>query len=158
MYVWERDDWPSWRWSDATLAAPLADVSRRQGLLLGRLADLGPAARERASLAVPTEDVVDSAAIEGERLDPASVRSSIALRLGIDIGALAPADRRTAEAMVPGRSGPASDQPPSAPHTGRSSAASPGSARVYVATVVPGPPGATWRVSTRKPSSWVYAS
>ena len=99
MYVWELDDWPRWRWDDRTLSVPLAEVSRAQGVLLGRLADLGLAARERASLAALTEDVVDSAAIEGERLDPASVRSSIARRLGVDIGALAPADRRV-EGMV----------------------------------------------------------
>ena len=99
VYVWELDDWPRWRWDDRTLSVPLAEVSRAQGVLLGRLADLGLAARERASLAALTEDVVDSAAIEGERLDPASVRSSIARRLGVDIGALAPADRRV-EGMV----------------------------------------------------------
>lgn len=99
MYVWERDDWPRWCWDAEVLAAPLADVSRAQGVLLGRLADLGLGARERASLSALTEDVVDSAAIEGERLDPASVRSSIARRLGVDIGALAPVDRRV-EGMV----------------------------------------------------------
>ena len=42
---------------------------------------------------VLTEDVLKTSEIEGEKLDPNSVRSSIARRLGIDIGALAPADR-----------------------------------------------------------------
>jgi len=40
-----------------------------------------------------TLDVVKSSEIEGEVLDDVQVRSSIARRLGIDIGALAPADR-----------------------------------------------------------------
>src|SRR5690606_21491954 len=40
-----------------------------------------------------TEDVVKTSAIEGEQLDTQSVRSSIARRLGVDIGALAPVDR-----------------------------------------------------------------
>jgi Fic family protein len=40
-----------------------------------------------------TEDVVKSSEIEGEFLDKEQVRSSIARRLGLDIGALAPADR-----------------------------------------------------------------
>src|SRR5947208_11136302 len=41
-----------------------------------------------------TADVVKSSEIEGEKLDAGRVRSSIARRLGIDIGALKPADRR----------------------------------------------------------------
>jgi Fic family protein len=92
-YIWEAPDWPDWRYDMARLAGPLADVSRAQGLLLGRLADAGMALRDQASLAALTEDVVKTSEIEGERLDVASVRSSIARRLGVDIGALAPTDR-----------------------------------------------------------------
>ena len=40
-----------------------------------------------------TSDVLKSSEIEGEKLDAAQVRSSIARRLGMDIGALRPADR-----------------------------------------------------------------
>lgn len=38
-YVWKAKDWPSWRFDLEALAGPIADVSRAQGLLLGRLAD-----------------------------------------------------------------------------------------------------------------------
>jgi Fic family protein len=92
-YVWQADDWPGWRYDLSVLAGPLAEVSRAQGLLLGRLADVGLALRDQARLAALTEDVVETGAIEGERLDAESVRSSIARRLGVDIGALAPVDR-----------------------------------------------------------------
>ncbi len=51
------------------------------------------ALRDEASLAALTEDVVQTSAIEGETLNVASVRSSVARRLGVDIGALAPVDR-----------------------------------------------------------------
>jgi len=71
----------------------MAAVSRAQGLLLGRLADVGAALRVQASLVALTEDVVKTSEIEGEQLNVASVRSSIARRLGVDIGALAPTDR-----------------------------------------------------------------
>lgn len=54
---------------------------------------LGFALRTEASLVTLTEDVVKSSEIEGERLDRDQVRSSIARRLGIDIGALTPAER-----------------------------------------------------------------
>jgi hypothetical protein len=49
--------------------------------------------RDQASLAALTEDVVKTSEIEGEQLNVESVRSSIARRLGVDIGALAPVDR-----------------------------------------------------------------
>ena len=92
-YIWQNKDWPDWHYDLATLAGPLAEVSRAQGLLLGRLADVGLALRDQASLAALTEDVIKTSEIEGERLDAESVRSSIARRLGVDIGALSPVDR-----------------------------------------------------------------
>jgi Fic family protein len=92
-YIWQASDWPAWRFDLATLAQPLADVSRAQGLLTGRLADVGMALRDQASLSALTEDVIKTSEIEGEQLNVASVRSSIARRLGMDIGALAPVDR-----------------------------------------------------------------
>ena len=92
-YIWQAEYWPNWRYDLATLASPMAEVARLQGVLLGRLADVGFALRDQASLAALTEDVIKTSEIEGERLDAASVRSSIARRLGVDIGALAPADR-----------------------------------------------------------------
>ena len=92
-YIWQASDWPAWRFDLAALAGPLAEVSRAQGVLMGRLADVGLPLRNQASLAVLTEDVVKTSEIEGEHLDVESVRSSIARRLGVDIGALAPVDR-----------------------------------------------------------------
>jgi Fic family protein len=92
-YIWQASDWPNWRFDLAALAGPMAEVSRAQGLLMGRLADVGMALRDQASLAALTEDVVKTSEIEGEQLNVESVRSSIARRLGVDIGALAPVDR-----------------------------------------------------------------
>ncbi len=92
-YIWQARDWPSWRYDLASLARSLADVSRAQGLLMGRLADVGMALRDQASLSALTEDVIKTSEIEGEQLNVESVRSSIARRLGVDIGALAAADR-----------------------------------------------------------------
>ncbi len=92
-YIWQASDWPDWRFDLAALARPMAEVSRAQGLLMGRLADAGMALRHQASLSALTDDVVKTSEIEGEQLDVKSVRSSIARRLGVDIGALAPVDR-----------------------------------------------------------------
>lgn len=92
-YIWQAPDWPRFCYDLAALAAPMAAVSRAQGLLLGRLTDVGLGLRDQASLAALTEDVLKTSEIEGERLDAHAVRSSISRRLGVDIGALAPVDR-----------------------------------------------------------------
>ena len=92
-YIWQAKDWPNWRYDLATLAGSMTEVSRAQGLLMGRLADVGMALRDQASLVTLTEDVIKTSEIEGETLNVESVRSSIARRLGVDIGALAPVDR-----------------------------------------------------------------
>lgn len=93
LYIWQAGDWPAWRYDAQALAAPLAETSRLQGLLLGRLADVGMPLRDQASLAALTEDVVKTSEIEGEHLNEETVRSSLARRLGVDIGAVAPVDR-----------------------------------------------------------------
>ena len=92
-YIWQRTDWPQWRFDAAALAAPLAQVHRAQGHLAGRMAELGLAQRDQATLQALTQEVITTSAIEGEALNLDAVRSSIARRLGVDIGALAPADR-----------------------------------------------------------------
>jgi len=60
---------------------------------------LGFQLQQEAVLRTLTEDVVKSSDIEGEKLDPDQVRSSIARRLGIDIGGLGSTDR-TVEGVV----------------------------------------------------------
>jgi hypothetical protein len=54
---------------------------------------LGFKLRQEAVLQTLTADVLKSSEIEGEKLDAEQVRSSIARRLGIDVGGLKPADR-----------------------------------------------------------------
>ena len=92
-YIWQQRDWPQWTYDHERLAPLLAQVHLAQGHLMGRMHDLGLDLRDQATLRVLTEDVLKTSEIEGEILNPESVRSSIARRLGVDIGALAPADR-----------------------------------------------------------------
>jgi Fic family protein len=93
MYIHQLPDWPRFEWNQQRLAQPLADVRYRQGRMIGHMEALGFELRQEAVLRTLAEDVVKSTEIEGEKLDAAQVRSSIARRLGIDIGALKPADR-----------------------------------------------------------------
>ncbi len=91
--IHEQSDWPRFRWSEGAISGSLAAVRHRQGRLIGRMEALGFDLRAEAILATLTEDVVKSSEIEGENLDKEQVRSSIARRLGLEIGALAPVDR-----------------------------------------------------------------
>jgi Fic family protein len=92
-WIWQREEWPRLHWDAGPLAAPLARVSREQGRLLGRMESLGFELRREAQLRTLTEDVVKSSEIEGESLDRQQVRSSVARRLGMDVGGTVTADR-----------------------------------------------------------------
>lgn len=93
MYLWEKPDWPAFTWDEPGLCRQLAQTAREQGHLLGKMQGLGFDLRQEAHLHTLTEDVLKSSEIEGEILPPAQVRSSIARRLGMDIGGLVFADR-----------------------------------------------------------------
>lgn len=92
-YIWNRSDWPKWRYDSSRLSPLLRQIHLAQGHLLGRLHDLGMPLRDQTTLRILTEDVLKTSEIEGEKLNLESVRSSIARRLGVDIGALHPSDR-----------------------------------------------------------------
>jgi Fic family protein len=92
-YIYQDRNWPDFRWDSAVLLALVAEVRHQQGELRGQMRALGFNPRQDAVLKTLTEDVVKSSEIEGEKLDPGTVRSSIARRLGVDIGGLKPIDR-----------------------------------------------------------------
>ena len=86
-------DWPRFAGAASGSAKRSPAVRHRQGRLIGHMEALGFKLRQEAVLETLTADVLKSSEIEGEKLDAGQVRSSIARRLGMDIGALKPADR-----------------------------------------------------------------
>jgi Fic family protein len=92
-FIYTHENWPRFQWNRESLTERLAAVRHQQGRLLGRMEHLGLKLRQEAVLQTLTEDVLKSSEIEGERLDAEQVRSSIARRLGMDIGGLKAADR-----------------------------------------------------------------
>jgi len=92
-YIHEQEDWPRLTWDSQGISDKLASVRHRQGRLLGRMEAIGFALREQAVLYTLTQDVLETSLIEGETLDREQVRSSLARRLGLDVGAIAPNDR-----------------------------------------------------------------
>lgn len=92
--LWENANWPALHWDERALAKLLTRASREQGRLVGKMEALGFDLRNAAHLRTLTEDVVKTSEIEGEKLERAQVRSSIARRLGMDVGGLVAADRK----------------------------------------------------------------
>ena len=91
-YIHEHPDWPNLHWRRYEMTDLLASVSHQQGMLLGQMTTLGFDLRQEAELNAITENVIKTSEIEGEVLNPGEVRSSVASRLGIDIGGVAPAN------------------------------------------------------------------
>ena len=83
MYIWQRKQWPNWRWDLQALGNLQVRVAHKQGRLLGKVEGLGFDLRNEAHLQTLTEDVVKSSSIEGEELPVDQVRSSIARQLGL---------------------------------------------------------------------------
>jgi Fic family protein len=82
-YIWQRSDWPQWRWSDLALEGPLATAQRKQDFLAGLAQALDADHLNLAIAELTTRETVSTSAIEGVTLDPEEVRSSIMRRLGL---------------------------------------------------------------------------
>lgn len=82
--IYQHPNWPQFTWRDAEINRVFGEVRQLQGKIIGYMETVGFAAQEEANLAMLTRDVVDSSEIEGEKLNQADVRSSIARKLGID--------------------------------------------------------------------------
>ena len=99
-YIHERAGWPKFIWGFKGLAPLLSGVRLRQGLVLGKMRGYGFASQWTATLKVLTEETIQSSAIEGVVLDPESVRSSIAKKLGLDVAGLKEHKDRSIEGVV----------------------------------------------------------
>jgi len=98
-WIWQQSDWPNFRWDQGSLARALASARLAQGKVLGSTRLLDPKLTLEAVAAVLVEDGVTTSAIEGERLDAAAVRSSVARRLGLPTAGL-PAPPRAVQGLV----------------------------------------------------------
>lgn len=92
-YIHQLAEWPNFHWDRERIEPKLSAIRHSQGRFIGRMEGLGFQLREEAVLRTLTDDVIKSSEIENEILNRDQVRSSIARRMGIDIGALTPADR-----------------------------------------------------------------
>ena len=84
LYIHQLKEWSQFNWKQEELINLLAEVRRQQGKLLGKVELLGFDLKDEANLETLIQDVVKTSEIEGEVLNPELVRSSIAVRLGLD--------------------------------------------------------------------------
>ncbi len=92
-YIYQQNDWPNFTWDSNKLLPLLGKVRSLQGKLIGSMESLGFELRNEANLETLTLDILKSTEIEGEILDPAQVRSSLARRLGMDVSGLVYSER-----------------------------------------------------------------
>lgn len=82
MWIWQQTNWPSFNW-DKTVIEPMVRQTRlNQGILLGKMASQ---AQDKKACELDTllANIIHSSAIEGEKLNAFSVRSSLANKLGL---------------------------------------------------------------------------
>ena len=87
-YIYLNENWTEFIWNDKEISVLLAQVRNLQGRLLGKMSALGFSLQTEATLEMITLDILKSSEIEGEKLNRAQVRSSIARRLGIEVAGL----------------------------------------------------------------------
>lgn len=92
-YIYEYKEWTNFTWDNTVINAVFGEVRNLQGKISGQMNALGFSSKEEVALKTLTMDVVKSSEIEGEQLDYDKVRSSIARRLGLELGGLVPSDR-----------------------------------------------------------------
>lgn len=100
MYIWEKQDWPQFRWDERALKPRLDEIRLLQGWLLG----LTQAAPGTVDLDVEMDALIQNAIrtseIEGEHLDVGSVRSSVARHLGLEKAGLTGRTTPESESLV----------------------------------------------------------
>lgn len=93
IYIHQLKNWSQFQWSEEAFINLLSEVRHLQGKLMGKIELLGFELKDEANLETLIQDVVQSSEIEGSILDPEQVRSSIAIRLGLENPGLQHADR-----------------------------------------------------------------
>ncbi len=81
-YIWQNSSWPNFTWKDKDLISLLSEARKLQGQLIAQADLLGLS--DQASLIA--DEAINTSAIEGEKLDIQSLRSSIAKRLHLEQG------------------------------------------------------------------------
>jgi Fic family protein len=86
LYIWQHAAWPRCHYDMQLLAAPLAEARQQLAVLAGKAQAIGLARSDLQVLRqdILVQDAIATAAIEGQQLDVAQVRSSVMRKLGFN--------------------------------------------------------------------------
>lgn len=90
-WIWRHPDWPDFTYDAQEVAPALAQAYLMHGVVEGKAAAIGLGRTSEVALGALSDEVVATAAIEGDRLPPDAVRSSVMRRLGLP--SVGPLDR-----------------------------------------------------------------
>ena len=82
MWVWQQNNWPHFYWDQHVIEPMVRQTRLNQGILLGKITCQSPN-QQQSMLDTLLANIVHSSAIEGEKLNAFSVRSSLANKLGM---------------------------------------------------------------------------
>jgi Fic family protein len=100
-WIWQHPEWPSLEFDALRIQTRLSGARKSQGLLLGKAEMIGLEGLQSHIRDSLTQEALTTSAIEGEKLDPDSVRSSVAKRLGLDTsGAPTAEGKRNIEGLI----------------------------------------------------------
>jgi Fic family protein len=100
-WIWQLPEWPALTFDAQRIQPLLAAARQSQGVLLGKAQAIGLEGLQPHIHDSLTQEALTTSAIEGEKLDPESVRSSVARRLGLDTsGAPLREGRRHIEGLI----------------------------------------------------------
>ena len=69
VYIYDRPDWPAFRWDSDSIGAQLAAVRHHQGRLLGQMESLGVHLRMETTLLTLTQKALKTRELDGERIN-----------------------------------------------------------------------------------------
>jgi Fic family protein len=87
-WIWQYANWPAFTWDAGALSTNLSRARRAQGELAGVARLLDSKLDLSAQIEILTLEALTTSAIEGEKLNPDSLRSSIARHLGLPTAGL----------------------------------------------------------------------
>jgi Fic family protein len=99
-FIWQKTSLSNLFWDNAALMKPLGDCRFQQGSLLAQMRELGLEVRQQARAEVLIEEALKTSEIEGERLDPNAVRSSVSRRLGLTTAGLPDVRNQQADGVI----------------------------------------------------------
>jgi Fic family protein len=100
QWIWQQCDWPSFHWDGEALRPALLQAAAERERLAEQLEGLAAGLDREALAALLSREGLSTAAIEGERLDPAEVRSSVARRFQLPPGGYEPRASAQVEGLV----------------------------------------------------------